>query len=115
MIEKIDYKTYLINKKSIVFPCRVWDIRLFEKNKSIITNIWPEKTDIEYNLEYKYPPFKNIRCYDMEGNLKWIFPLGITGIGKADEDTVTPFDGEYLHYVDVATGIEDKNKMRFLK
>jgi len=115
VIRKIDYKTYSFNKKEIIFPARVWELKIFEFHQIVVVKIWPKESDAEYNWEYKYPPFKNIRCYDMEGNLKWMFPLGIVGMDKADENTVKLFDGEYVHYVNVVTGIEDKSRMQFLK
>jgi hypothetical protein len=92
----------------ITTNCRIR--QYVEMKNYLIIQTFPKSGDNEYGIEDS-----SIRCYDEYGNLKWVFSLGVTGIGKADENTVTLFDGEYLHYLDVATGIEDKNKMQFLK
>jgi hypothetical protein len=105
MIKKIDYKTIKINKNTIVFPVRFDNLLLFKKYQLIIASLGQIDSDIEYQTkEFDYIKYKNIHCYDMEGNLKWVFPKGITGMEKMDEDTVSLYDGSWDNYVKVSTG-----------
>jgi hypothetical protein len=109
MIERIDYRTLSINGKTIVLPKRVNEIELFTKHNCFVILLASKKDDPECGVAIK----ENVHCYDFEGNLKWIYPWGITGMGKIDENTVDLYDGSYSNHVRVSTG--DTIRSEFVK
>jgi hypothetical protein len=100
----------MIDRKEYVFHKRIRQYLSY--NNYIIIRFGSKENDPEYQ---NIPMKENVHCYDMQGNLKWKYPLGIAGIAKENEKTAILYDGEYFHYVDVATGIEDKDRMTFTK
>jgi hypothetical protein len=111
MINLIDYKTLKFNGKIIASPERIRQYNEFCYSKFLVILFIAKEGDIEDIGRVG----ENVHCYDMQGNLKWKYPLGIVGIAKENEETAILYGGEYIHYVDVATGIEDKDRMTFTK
>lgn len=101
MIKQINYKTLLINGNKKVFQKRIRDYEFFESSQSIIIRFGAKEIDPEYEPT---PLQQNVCCYDIEGNLKWTFPQGITGMAKKDENTVSLYDGSFDNHVNVVTG-----------
>jgi hypothetical protein len=111
MIKQKNYKTLTVNGIDVILPERIRLVLTFQNELYIVVLIGAKQGDIEDNENALTK--ENVHCYDFEGNLKWIYPWGITGMGKIDEDTVDLYDGSYSHYVRVATG--DTIRSEFVK
>ena len=93
-----DYNQLTVSGNQIKLRGRIRQV--YDFKKYIVVLLSANKGDPEYNTLGK----ENIYCYDAEGNLKWVFPKGITGMEKIDEDTVSLYDGSWDNYVKVSTG-----------